>query len=253
MPEVLVVGAGAAGLAAAEALRRRGFTGPITMLGAETHSPYDRPPLSKQVLAGEWEPDRARLRPVEAVVLTTGAHPRRLPGELDAYALRSLDDAVALRAALGPGRRLVVVGDGVLGTEIAATAAKPGADVTLAALSPPRCTRSWAPWSRPSSPTCTPGTASASGAGRRRGRRHPRSRTRLHPDSLFLDPAVRCPHPPLRPAGRGVRSARGRPGCGPLRRGLSPGWAAGRRTRLEHAQAGPSPSVGVVLRGREKR
>ncbi|MEV6848364.1 FAD-dependent oxidoreductase [Actinoplanes sp. NPDC051411] len=166
MTDVLVVGAAAGGIATAEALRRRGFTGPITILGAEPHLPYDRPPLSKQVLAGEWEPERARLRPVDAtlypddpavafdaashrvttaagrifqadsVVLATGAHPRRLPGALDAYALRSLDDALSLRAALVGGRRLVVVGDGVLGTEIAATAAKLGADVTLAGPQP---------------------------------------------------------------------------------------------------------------------
>lgn len=166
MTDVLVVGAAAGGLATVEALRRRGFTGPITMLGAEPHLPYDRPPLSKQVLAGEWTPEQARLRPVdatlhlgdpavafdaaarevttasgqifraEAVVLATGAHPRRLPGALDAYVLRSLDDALSLRAVLAPGRRLVVVGDGVLGTEIAATAVKLGADVTLAGPQP---------------------------------------------------------------------------------------------------------------------
>jgi NADPH-dependent 2,4-dienoyl-CoA reductase/sulfur reductase-like enzyme len=166
MTDVLVIGAAAGGLATAEALRRRGFTGPITVLGAEPHLPYDRPPLSKQVLAGEWAPERARLRPVDAtlhlgdpavafdaasrrvttaagrvfeaesVVLATGARPRRLPGALEAYALRSLDEALSLRAALLPGRRLVVVGDGVLGTEIAATATKLGVDVTLAGPQP---------------------------------------------------------------------------------------------------------------------
>jgi NADPH-dependent 2,4-dienoyl-CoA reductase/sulfur reductase-like enzyme len=166
MTDVLVVGAAAGGLATAEALRRRGFTGPITVLGAEPHLPYDRPPLSKQVLAGEWAPERARLRPVDAtlhlgdpavafdaaarrvttaagrifeaesVVLATGARPRRLPGAPEAYALRSLDEALSLRAALLPGRRLVVVGDGVLGTEIAATATKLGVDVTLAGPQP---------------------------------------------------------------------------------------------------------------------
>jgi NADPH-dependent 2,4-dienoyl-CoA reductase/sulfur reductase-like enzyme len=164
--DVLIVGAAAGGLATAGALRRRGFTGPVTVIGAETHFPYDRPPLSKQLLAGEWSPERVRLRPVdatlhrgdpavafdaaahrvttasgrvfeaEAVVLATGAHPRRLPGAPDAYVLRSLDDALSLRAALVPGRRVVVVGDGVLGTEIAATAAKLGTDVTLAGPQP---------------------------------------------------------------------------------------------------------------------
>ena len=67
MTDVLVVGAAAGGLATVEALRRRGFTGPITMLGAERHLPYDRPPLSKQVLAGDWAPERARLRPEAAL------------------------------------------------------------------------------------------------------------------------------------------------------------------------------------------
>jgi NADPH-dependent 2,4-dienoyl-CoA reductase/sulfur reductase-like enzyme len=172
MTDVLVVGAAAGGLATVEALRRRGFTGPITMLGAEPHLPYDRPPLSKQVLAGDWAPERARLRPAaalaaldvklelgdpavafeahrrqvttatgktyqaEAVVLATGALPRRLPGALRTYEIRSLEDAVSLRAAVNPGCRLVVVGDGVLGTEIAATATRLGADVTLAGPQP---------------------------------------------------------------------------------------------------------------------
>ncbi|MFB9909620.1 oxidoreductase C-terminal domain-containing protein [Allokutzneria oryzae] len=59
---VLVVGASAAGLATAEALRRKGYTGELTLLGEESRRPYDRPPLSKQVLAGAWSPDRAQLR-----------------------------------------------------------------------------------------------------------------------------------------------------------------------------------------------
>ncbi|MFC7100659.1 FAD-dependent oxidoreductase [Nonomuraea rubra] len=59
---VLIVGASAAGLSTAEALRRQGHRGRLTLLGAEPHLPYDRPPLSKQVLAGDWEPGRAQLR-----------------------------------------------------------------------------------------------------------------------------------------------------------------------------------------------
>jgi NADPH-dependent 2,4-dienoyl-CoA reductase/sulfur reductase-like enzyme len=63
---VLVVGASAAGLTTVEALRRKGYQGRVTVLGAELHLPYDRPPLSKQVLCGAWEPEQAQLRPSDA-------------------------------------------------------------------------------------------------------------------------------------------------------------------------------------------
>jgi NADPH-dependent 2,4-dienoyl-CoA reductase/sulfur reductase-like enzyme len=168
---VLIVGASAAGLSTAEALRRKGYTGELTLLGDEPHPPYDRPPLSKQVLSGAWEPGRATLRAAgvlealnarfvlgdaatsldvaaravrtasgavlsaDAVVLATGARPRSLPGQAGlrgAHVLRTLDDAVALRAGLLAARRLVVVGDGVLGAEVAATARQLGVRVTLA-------------------------------------------------------------------------------------------------------------------------
>ena len=173
--DVLVVGASAAGLATVEALRRKGYTGRVTVLGAETHLPYDRPPLSKQVLAGDWEPERAQLRPpaalssldaefllgdpavgldatgrsvrtaagrvltAEAVVIATGLRPRTLPGQENlagVHVLRTLDDAVALRADVRSGSRVVVVGDGVLGSEIAATLSAMGARVTLAGPQP---------------------------------------------------------------------------------------------------------------------
>jgi 3-phenylpropionate/trans-cinnamate dioxygenase ferredoxin reductase subunit len=62
LEHVVVVGAGAAGLTAVDTLRREGFSGRLTVLGAEPHRPYDRPPLSKQVLSGQWEPDRLALR-----------------------------------------------------------------------------------------------------------------------------------------------------------------------------------------------
>lgn len=168
---VLVVGASAAGLATAEALRRKGYTGELTLLGDEPHAPYDRPPLSKQVLSGAWQPERAHLRTpevlealgarfvlgdaavsldlptrtvrtasgralsAEAVVVATGVRPRLLPGQAGlagAHVVRSLEDALALRAALRTARRLVVVGDGVLGAEVAATARGLGVDVALA-------------------------------------------------------------------------------------------------------------------------
>src|SRR5947209_9391482 len=168
---VLVVGASAGGLATVEALRRKGFPGAITVLGAEPHLPYDRPPLSKEVLSGAWEPDRTLLRnhdvlstldarfilgdpaaglevasrtvrtesgrelSAEAIVIATGLSPRTFPGQDDlagAYVLRTLDDVRALRDELAPGKRVVVVGDGVLGAEIAATAQTMGFDTTLA-------------------------------------------------------------------------------------------------------------------------
>ncbi|MFD6991423.1 NAD(P)/FAD-dependent oxidoreductase [Streptomyces sp. NPDC059943] len=168
--DVLVVGASAAGLSTVEALRRLGCTGAVTVVGAETHQPYDRPPLSKQVLAGTWQPERIQLRPGEAlsaldaefvlgdpavgldattrtvrtasgrtlradaVVVATGTRPRTLPGQASlagVHVLRTLDDAIALRAGLLGAARLVVVGDGVLGAEIAATARTMGLDVTV--------------------------------------------------------------------------------------------------------------------------
>ncbi|MEU3269837.1 FAD-dependent oxidoreductase [Saccharomonospora sp. NPDC006951] len=176
--DVLVVGASAAGLSTVEALRRKGYEGTVTVLGDEPHAPYDRPPLSKQVLSGAWEPERARLRRQEglaaldadfvlgdaaealdigtdpdaaivrtasgrtwragAVVIATGARPRQLPrtrgepGLAGVHLLRTLGDAIALRASLSSASRLVVIGDGVLGTEIAATATGMGLAVTLA-------------------------------------------------------------------------------------------------------------------------
>jgi NADPH-dependent 2,4-dienoyl-CoA reductase/sulfur reductase-like enzyme len=168
---VLIVGACAAGLATLEALRRRGYQGRVTLLGDEIHAPYDRPPLSKQVLSGAWHPERAALRTTkmlaaldaelrlgdrataldvptrtvrterghtyraDVVVVATGATARRMPGTdgmAGVHVLRSLDDTLRLRDDLTPGRKLVVVGDGVLGCEIAATAVQLGVDTTLA-------------------------------------------------------------------------------------------------------------------------
>ena len=166
MKRIVVVGASAAGLAAAETLRREGYDGTVTLVGEESHLPYDRPPLSKQILAAEWEPDRIALRtpadlagndldlrlgvaataldltaqevslsdgaqvPYDGLIIATGVRPRRLPGE-GAHVLRTLDDALALRERLGAGRRLVVVGAGFLGAEAAAVAWRLGAQVTL--------------------------------------------------------------------------------------------------------------------------
>ncbi|MCW8376315.1 NAD(P)/FAD-dependent oxidoreductase [Streptomyces justiciae] len=166
MRRVVVVGASAAGLAAAETLRREGYDGTLTLVGDEPLAPYDRPPLSKQILSRAWRPERLALRPAadlaalgldlrlgvaavglelaartvrladgetlpyDGLILATGVRPRRLPGE-GAHVLRTLDDALTLRDRLGPGRRLVVVGAGFLGAEAAAVARRLGTEVTL--------------------------------------------------------------------------------------------------------------------------
>ena len=168
---ITIVGASLAGLNAAEALRREGFDGPVTLIGAESHLPYDRPPLSKQVLAGDWEPERAALTDSEeldedsidvrlgvrataldltareltlhtgeivafdGLIISTGARCRTMPGTggLDGvHVLRSLDDCLALRADFEAGpQRVVVVGAGFIGAEVAATARGRGLEVTV--------------------------------------------------------------------------------------------------------------------------
>lgn len=165
-----MVGASLAGLRACEALRQEGYAGRVTLVGAEPHLPYDRPPLSKHVLAGRWEPERIRLRPPEAlraldldlrlgvparafdaearrieladgsvvdgdgVIIATGSQPRRLPGQEQVptvHELRTLDDAVRLRDALTEETRLVVIGAGFIGLEVAVTAHRRGCHVTV--------------------------------------------------------------------------------------------------------------------------
>jgi NADPH-dependent 2,4-dienoyl-CoA reductase/sulfur reductase-like enzyme len=166
---IVVVGASLAGLRGIEALRRDGYDGAITLVGAESHLPYDRPPLSKQVLAGSLEPDQIALRrePIEdleldlrlgrravsldatareielddgeriawdGLLIASGATPRRLPGtpELEGiHVLRTLDDALAIRGALEQGPRVLVVGAGFIGAEVAATCRNQGHDVTV--------------------------------------------------------------------------------------------------------------------------
>ncbi len=167
---LVVVGASLAGLRACETARSRGFAGPITLVGAETGAPYDRPPLSKKLLAGEWDAERIRLRksdelaaldlelragvraveldtraarltlddgttlPYDGLVIATGAEPRRLPGQPDldgVVELRTLADSLALRGRLRPGHRLTVIGAGFIGLEVAATATQAGCRVTV--------------------------------------------------------------------------------------------------------------------------
>jgi NADPH-dependent 2,4-dienoyl-CoA reductase/sulfur reductase-like enzyme len=165
---IVVVGGSLAGLRAAETLRAEGFDGALVVIGDEDRQPYDRPPLSKQVLAGKQPPDAAALpvaddldltwelgvpatglsvadRRVElaggrsivydGLVVATGATPRRIPGWPDlagVHVLRTLDDCLALRADLEAGpSRVAVVGAGFIGSEVAATARGLGLDVTL--------------------------------------------------------------------------------------------------------------------------
>ncbi|MFJ5197742.1 NAD(P)/FAD-dependent oxidoreductase [Streptomyces sp. NPDC088394] len=166
---IVVVGASAAGLTAAETLRHRGWNGDLTLIGEEPDPPYDRPPLSKQVLTGAWEPERTTLRSLQdlarleadlrlgqraaaldveghrvrlgngesigydALIIATGVAPRRLPdSELaGVHVLRTLDDALALRADLLAQSAVVVVGAGFLGTEVAAAARTMNLKVTL--------------------------------------------------------------------------------------------------------------------------
>ncbi len=166
---IVVVGASLAGLRAIEALRRLGHDGEIIAISAEPNLPYDRPPLSKQFLTGEWNDDRLSLRRqgyddlavdwrlgvaarsldpgsrcvelddgsrVEygGLVIATGAASRALPaaeGLAGTHRLRSLDDARTLRTALASGGRLVVVGAGFIGMEVAASARMRGVEVVV--------------------------------------------------------------------------------------------------------------------------
>lgn len=166
---IVIVGASLAGLRAAETLRTEGFSGSVVLLGDELHRPYDRPPLSKKVLAGEWEPDRIALRKSEdldaldvewrlgspavsldpsrcivtttqgevsfdGLVIATGSRARGLPNQptwTGIHMLRTLDDSLSLRHDLVPGARLVVIGAGFIGLEVAATARGRGCEVTV--------------------------------------------------------------------------------------------------------------------------
>ncbi|WP_328323379.1 NAD(P)/FAD-dependent oxidoreductase [Kribbella sp. NBC_00382] len=170
LSQIVVVGASAAGLTAAEALRREGYMGELTIVGEEVHSPYDRPPLSKQILRGAWDEDRIVLRSADVLadlnahwilgtaassldplarkvtltdgqvlgydglVIATGATPRRLPFGHDlagVHLLRTLDDTLALRDGLRSARSVAIVGAGFLGAEVAAVARELGLAVTM--------------------------------------------------------------------------------------------------------------------------
>jgi p-cumate 2,3-dioxygenase ferredoxin reductase subunit len=167
---VVIVGAGQAGGRAAEALRAAGHVGPITLIGEEAHLPYERPQLSKSILL-DREPNPAFIRTqndwaeldvtlstssrvvaadidrreiglangrafaFDQLLLATGTHPRRMPevesGALPVSYLRCMDDALALRRALQPGKNVVLVGGGVIGLEVASAAVARGCNVVV--------------------------------------------------------------------------------------------------------------------------
>lgn len=170
-PPIVVVGASLAGLRAAEAFRKAGYDGPLTLIGAEPHLPYDRPPLSKRFLdpgdadgpqiptyrsrselaelnvdlrlgtpAAGLDTDSAEVvladdqrQPYSKLVITTGAHARALPDTATGgvHTLRTLDDAQALRRDLDEAQRVLVVGAGFIGSEVAAAARRRGCEVTI--------------------------------------------------------------------------------------------------------------------------
>ncbi|MFD7453167.1 NAD(P)/FAD-dependent oxidoreductase [Kitasatospora sp. NPDC059827] len=162
---VVVVGAGLAGAQCALQLRQGGWRGRVVLVGEERHAPYDRPPLSKDVLLGKADAttldiDYGRLGielltgrratglapgllhtdggdlPYDALVIATGATPRALPGAERAHLLHTLDDALALRALLRPGLRLVLVGAGWIGAEVSTAARQAGCEVTVVEAGP---------------------------------------------------------------------------------------------------------------------
>lgn len=170
---IVVVGASLAGLRAAEEIRHEGHTGPVIIIGDEVHPPYDRPPLSKQLLAGTWDVDRvhhhgpdkldtlglefrlghravsldSESRTVscddgeelhyDGLIVATGARARSLPrteGMPAVWTLRTLDDCLGIRSdleAAGAGARVVVIGAGFIGSEVAATCHGLGAMLTV--------------------------------------------------------------------------------------------------------------------------
>ncbi|HUD37292.1 MAG TPA: FAD-dependent oxidoreductase [Streptosporangiaceae bacterium] len=162
---IVVAGAGLAGLRTVEELRAAGYLGELTLIGAEPRPPYDRPPLSKQLMLGEVHDTTLReeldslgigLRlgeraerlddgslhtdrddyPFDRLVIATGARPVVLPGLGRQRFLRSIDDALELRALLRPGLRLAIIGAGWIGAELATAAISKGCQVTVVEAGP---------------------------------------------------------------------------------------------------------------------
>jgi 3-phenylpropionate/trans-cinnamate dioxygenase ferredoxin reductase subunit len=169
--QIVIAGAGQAAVQAVDTLRRKGFTGKLTLIGEEPWLPYQRPPLSKRYLAGALERERLRIRPAQfftehgvtahlgrrvtdiarrerhvrlddglvlpydALLLATGSRPRRLlvpGGELPGvHTLRTIADVDRIRAECAAGARMVIIGGGYIGLEVAATARELGLEVTV--------------------------------------------------------------------------------------------------------------------------
>lgn len=175
MDSFIIIGAGECGVRAAQALREQGFAGRIVLVGEEPHLPYERPPLSKDVMVCEAAPSPKTISTAEALagagiecvtrnavtaidraakrvtlfdgtapaydklLLATGATPRRLPGvpESDRIRyLRAFDDALAIRAHLDRGSSVAILGGGFIGLELAASARGRGAEVTVIEAQP---------------------------------------------------------------------------------------------------------------------
>lgn len=163
---VVVVGASIGGLTAAEALRQEGFDGRIVLVGDEPHLPYTRPPLSKQILLGAWEPPQASIRGAaeidelgielrtsctatgldvenrilhtatgrlafDELIIATGSTPNRHPDVPASRRLRTIDDALQLRDDLRVAERVAIIGAGILGSEMASAARHYGAETLL--------------------------------------------------------------------------------------------------------------------------
>jgi NADPH-dependent 2,4-dienoyl-CoA reductase/sulfur reductase-like enzyme len=169
--DIVIVGGGLAGAKTAEALRSHGFTGTVTLVGAEPHLPYERPPMSKGYLADDDGFEGALVHPAEwydeqrvdlrtgtrvtavdrdahevtlddgttlgyrTLVLATGSRPRQLPLDgaeaANVFTLRTREDSDAIKATFGQGRRLVIIGGGWIGLEVAASARRAGTEVTI--------------------------------------------------------------------------------------------------------------------------
>lgn len=178
---IAIVGGSAAGLTAAQTLRQEGYNGPLTIIGDENRMPYDRPPLSKQVLSGTWEPEKTTLPTTvddaewllgvqatgldistkqltlsigntlnyDGLVIATGVTPRRLPfGQhlAGVHVLRTLDDTLALKTELATATTAVIIGAGFMGSEVAAVATEMGIAVTLVDPLPAPMITQFGPW-----------------------------------------------------------------------------------------------------------